>query len=860
MGAVLRFLCWRHARLHPGRAALGASAVGLGVALYVAIDVANLSVRTALRDTARALAGKAELTVTRAGGLGVEQSVLERVRAVPGAIAAPIVERMVALPDLGETNGLALGVAPRADAALRLYDLGQASDAGPGELAAVALAMLRPDAIVLTRRLAERHGLAPGDPVTVRASAVADVLVVGALLADEGPARVLDGDFALLGLGAAQRLFGMQGRLDRIEVGSAGPPAAELRADLEAALGPEFLVAPLERRNPLVEQALANIRSMAAMSAIALAVGFFLIYNSVSMAVLERGRTIGTLRAVGATRAAVVQALTLEWALIGLVGSATGVALGWALARLLVTYTARTVNLFLISVEPAGGFSAPTALLALGAGTATAAGAALVPALACVRAAPVELLRPGTVRVRGRAHYLGLFALGALLLTVSAAAVTWAEQHLSAPALLVLSLVVFLALGLTGPQAMLWAARGARPLLRRSSGFLAWLAADGLAKEPHRTGVTVVAFGGAVGMLVASAALVRSFLVASERWMSTAFPFDLSINTTDLSMSLYDASGFDRSIAGLAQATPGVEAVYGVRSTVRPFRATEVLVVAIDLEGFVAMQRERAGAGPAHGLEDAEAFAALLAGEAVVVSDNLARLQGIGSGETIELATADGPRRFRVALTVEDYSWPTGTILLSLSAYQRWWRDDALSYADVRVSPGASQEEVRARLEAQLAERGRFFVYDVPQLREVARKSMEQSTALVNVQVLVAMAIGFLGIVNTLLISVLQRTREIGLLRAIGTTRAQVRAVVAGESLLLALCGTALGIVAGLLAARGLLQPFAAKVTGFLVPVAVPWRTLWLALALAPVLGLIASVLPARRAAGLPVCEALGYE
>lgn len=861
MRALLRLLCWRHARAHAGRALLGALAIALGVALYVALDVANQSVLSALQETARALVGKGLFTVTRAGGLGVEQAALQRVREVPGAIAAPVVEQMIALPELDESNVLALGVELSSDSALRLYEFEELGDAAPAELAALALAALRPDGIVLTRRLAERHGLAAGARLDVRAGAVQTTLVVGALLGDEGPARLLDGNFALLGLGTAQRLFGMQGRLDRIEVGSAGPSASELRARLEEALGSEFAVAPLRRRNPLVEQAVANIRSMSAMSAIALAVGFFLVYNSVSMAVLERARTIGILRAVGASRRGVVQALTLEWAAIGLVGSAAGVMLGWALARLLVSYTARTVNLFLISVElTGGGLSWPTAAIALVAGTATAAGAAFLPSLASVRAPPAELLRPSAARTRALARYRRLFALGALSLALTAAAVTWAEPWLSARALLVLSMLVFLALGLTAPQAMLWTARAARPLLRRSSGFLAWLAADGLSKEPHRTGVTVVAFGGAVGMLVASAALVRSFEVASERWMAEAFPFDLSINTTDLSQSLYDTSGFDASILDLARATPGVAAVYGVRSTVRPLRETEVLLVAIELEGFLAMHRERGSTGRAHAIEEAGALPAMLAGEAVVVSENLARLEGLRQGDVIELATAEGPRRVRVACTMEDYSWPTGAILIDHGVYRRWWKDEALSFGDVRVAPGASQEAVRAELEAQLAARGRFFVYDVPQLVDVARKSMAQSTALVNVQVLVAMAIGFLGIVNTLLISVLQRTREIGLLRAVGTTRGQVRAVIAGEALLLAFAGTALGVAAGLLAARGLLQPFAVKVTGFLVPIAVPWGTLGVALAAAPVLGLLASLLPARRAAALPACEALRYE
>jgi putative ABC transport system permease protein len=156
--------------------------------------------------------------------------------------------------------------------------------------------------------------------------------------------------------------------------------------------------------------------------------------------------------------------------------------------------------------------------------------------------------------------------------------------------------------------------------------------------------------------------------------------------------------------------------------------------------------------------------------------------------------------------------------------------------------------------------RGTIFVYELADLQRIARDAIAQSMALANMQVLIAIVIGVLGVVNTLLISVLQRTREIGLIRAIGMTRRQASRIVVLEAFFVSIIAGIIGILGGILAGWFPLRAFALAVTGFDTPVVVPWVHALAALLVAVIIGLLASMIPARRAARVNVLQAIGYE
>ncbi len=857
MRALLRFFSLRHLARHPVRTLLGAMSVALGVALYVSIDTANTSIAEAFEKSVGDLAGKAELQVTTAEGVGVDEGALARLRGVPGAIAAPVIQRAVTFPELKDPQVLAIGVDFASDAQVKMYAFeGQGQD--PKAFIAAAFV---PNAIILTKRYAERNGVTKGAKLKAATPRGLATLVVTGLMEDTGPARAMGGNVAILPMGAAQQLFGLKGRFDRIEVAPDGATGAELTQRVNTALGPGYDVRPLSRKNTSVEIALARLRSMVVISAIALVVGLFIIYNSVSISVVERVREIGILRSIGARRGQILATVVMEWAVVGALGSAAGVAGGWALSQLLVTRASRGVNMLYFSVKVEDVvFSWHGALVAVAAGTLTAAGAAFFPGIAAMSVTPIDLLRQGTYQYRQAPRFRAAFFAGSALLVAGVVLLLTAGSRMPPNALLAITTVDFFAIALCGPQCTVWLASASRPLLWRFFRIEGSLAADDLAKFPARTGLTVAAFGGAIAILVTSTALISSFQAATSRWMEVAFPFDLTVNASDLSTSFYSTSAFGEEILEQVVKVEGVGAAYGVRSRTIPWGDLEIMAVSVDMDGFFEMHRAHGTRGGPLDFDRPDVRASLASGAGVIISENLAALDERKAGDEIELATPAGGRTFRVLGVVEDYSWPLGTILLDRAAYRAIWDDPTLTYVDIRLSPGADPDATRARLANALKDTSTVFVYSVPQLQAVGRSAFDQVLSLTRIQVVLALIIGFLGIVNTLLISVLLRTREIGLLRAIGATRAQIRRGVVVESIMIAVAGSALGVGAGLAGAAWPIRLFILRMAGFWFPLAIPWGDIALSIAAGALLGVVASLLPSRRAASLNVLDAISYE
>ncbi|MCC2670642.1 MAG: hypothetical protein K0Q72_3113, partial [Armatimonadetes bacterium] len=556
---LFRTLGLRYLRANRFRAVLGLVAVALGVALFVSSRTMITSARASMQETVRSLAGSAEWQVTRGRSLGVEEALAERIRAVPGAIAAPVIQASVPLRAPKGGTLLLLGVDFSSDSLLRLYRFEGKAATSPEQFAMMAFV---PNGIVVARSFAARYGLAAGSPVQVETKDGLRTLLVTGVLADEGPARVMNGSFAVMELHAAQALFGRPGFVDRIEV--AHVPRERLQS-----LCPGCSVLPAARAGSMTEDALARIESLVAISVIGLLVGLFIIYNSVQISVVQRLKEIGTLRALGATRRQVLGLFLLEWTALGLLGSAAGIALGWALARVLLRTAGRSLNAIVPLLDFHQVVLTPdTAVAGLALGCGTAFAAAFLPAWGATRISPVELLRSHGYRL---AHGYGAAAAAGALMMAIGLGLT-ALIRFSTTAGLVSIALVFTGLALVLPQLLLWAARAARPLLQRLFRLEGYLAADNLAKFPQRTALTAVTLGGALAMMVATATLVGGFQVATAQARSETFPFDFAIMATDLSSgSIYSGRAVPARLLEEVRRVPGVELAYGIRTVFAEF-------------------------------------------------------------------------------------------------------------------------------------------------------------------------------------------------------------------------------------------------------------------------------------------------
>jgi putative ABC transport system permease protein len=848
MRALLRYFSARYLKRHPVRVFLSVMSVALGVALFASIDVSNTSTEAAFRRTATALAGNSQLQVVRSRSNGVSEDVLKKIDAVPGLQAAPVLQLSATVP--GSPDGLLLmGLDFGREASFRLWDVAE------GEKPQVnPLAFLAGDVILISRSFADKHKLKIGGGFKIDTPTGPRPVLIGAIFKDEGPARIFGGNIAVMPLKTAQRLFRRPGSVDRIEILATGDVDGAARR-LREALGPDYVVRPPPQSNSFLDEAMTRLRALLGVGVVALLVGVFIIYNSVSISVVERIREIGTLRAIGATRKQIFGVIVLEWVILGFIGSAAGLGIGVGLAKALIRIWTKEVNQVTMVVDVTQLHVLPrTVIGSLILGTLTTLVAAFHPAGSAMSISPIDMLRQGLFTMRAAKGYARSFVIGVVFLAISLALLTEPLRFENVG--LVDSFFAFLGAALVMPQMTLWATRAASPLLRRVSELIGFLAADNIAKYPQRTALTVIALAGALAMMVSSSSIVAGLKVRSSEWMDDALPFDCTINSIDYGSTIYSNATLPEEVPGVVGSVEGVDFSYGVRAVLQEYGERDVMLFAINMDGYAKMQAARGR----QGFVREGTLPDLVSGKGMVVSENFAMLHGLKKGDSIELATPAGPRRFEILTTYEEYAWPQGAIYLHRPVFESIWNDPSVTYLDVKFKAGADPAEVRRRIVDRLKEKHSLFVYDVNDLKHVSETIMDNTLVLMNVQVALAIVIGFFGIVNTLLISVMQRTREIGLLRAVGMTKRQVGAMIVIESSFIALIGAVLGVALGLAGARWPLALHVAQVAGYWLPLHVPWATIGVALGAAVLIGAVASILPARRAAGIQVLDAITYE
>jgi putative ABC transport system permease protein len=848
MKTLLRYFSSRYLRRHPFRVILSTMSVALGVALFASVDISNTSTEAAFRDTSKKIGGNAELEVVRSQRAGVDEPVLKLIDSVGGIKAAPVLQLSTTVPG-SKGMLLLLGLDFTREASFRLWDVaeGEKPEVNP-------LLFLGGDVILVSRSFASTLGLKLGSVFKIDTATGPRPVRVGAIFKDAGPAQVFGGAVSVMPLKTAQRLFRRDGTFDRVEVIVSGEVDAAARR-LREVLGADYVVRPRPIRDSFLDEAMMRMRMLLGIGVVALLVGLFIIYNSVSISVVERVREIGTWRAIGATRLQIFAVILVEWMILGLLGSAAGLGIGIVLSKLLMGIWTREVNQVTMIVQISRVAVLPrTVMGSLGLGTLTTLFASYFPARAAMSITPIEMLRQGIGAQGATQGYARALVAGLLSIGLSVYLMAGAPEFDGVG--LVGGFFAFLGAALLMPQITLWGSRAARPLFLRLFRFLGFLAMDNVSKFPQRTALTVVALAGALAVMVSSSSIVTAIKVRTAGWMEDAFPFDCTVRTSDFAATPFVNATLPEEVPARVESSEAVDFAYGVRTTLEKYGENDVMVFAIDFDRYERMQRLRGRSGVVlpGTLPD------LLSGKGVIVSRNFSALYHVQPGKSIDLGSPKGVNRFRVLGTYEEYAWPQGTIFIHRPVFERLWDDPGISYLDIKFKPGVDRSQAQDVLARALNDKHSLFLYDVARLRKLSDDVMDNTLSLLNVQVALSIIIGFFGIVNTLLISVMRRTRELGLLRAVGMTRGQVSAMILIEAIFMAAVGAVLGILLGLAGARWPLAIHVEQVGGYWLPLHFPWSTIGIALGTSLVIGAVASVLPARRAARINVLEAITYE
>lgn len=820
---------------HPLLPSLNILSIAVGVAVFLAIQIANRGALASFQNAVGVVAGRAHLEVR--GSL--PDGIFPAVAGFPGVRAAtPLVEGIVTLPgEPGEYLRI-LGVDPLTGQDLRAFELGSPDGA----------------ALDSSEWLRDRHAIAvaPARAATKRLDVFAGgrrVELTPRFVLTTGDAAVgSDPRIAAMDIGWAQELLDSVGRLTSIQILLEDPlRAAEVAEALRSVVPADATVAPPARRGSETEAMLAAFQlNLTALSLVSMVVGVFLIYNSLSAMVVRRRVEIGILRANGATRQEIAGLFLGEGMACGLAGSAVGIVLAGPLARLLAAPVGQTVSsLYAVMSIRDLAVSPDQIALAFFVGTAASLAAAWLPAREAAAADPARILHPGSASEQFSIRSRNWLAGGTAAL--AAAAVTaWAAYQGGGKFLGFASVGLLIAgFSMLVPSVVKLAAAAAK--------FPSWMVRLGiqqLVRSMHRSAVTIAALAVAAAMTVSVSVMIHSFRGSVSSWLESTLAADLFI--APAANEIIGLQSFvPQEAVAWARAHPGVRDTGTFREMSVPVDGAPAALGVV--EGGARGEWEFLAAleGAAEQFHEPET---------VVVSESFATRFGTRPGDRLTIAAPAGNVGFRVVGIVKDFTRDAGIIMVDRKNFGRHWDDVRVHSLALELRDPAGAGELAAEFRARFGREGAFSIYTNSELRGRVMEIFDQTFAVTSVLRAIAVVVAVAGVLLSLTTLVLEREREIGVLRSQGASPAQVRGLVFTEAAAIGLLASLVGVACGSAMAMVLTWVINKAFFGWSIELRYPLDVLaatplWIVPA-----AVAAAWLPAFRAARIPPAQALRCE
>ena len=784
----------------PLRCAATVGSIAIGIAVVIAIQLANESSLRGFEAALEVVSGRTSLEIVSPGGgmAEVELTTLGWLREY--GLVSPIIEANAWLRPPGAAAAgervRVLGVDILRDQSLRDYKLLKGVRREPIRKPAFLSLLTDPHTVVLTRVFADRHGLGVnGEVEAIIGDRVLSLLITG-LLDSVGPAKVLDGNFALMDIAGAQRVFERLGRIDRVDVrlwDGVDVDGAELA--IANRLPDGLSVQRPERRGRQVEAMLAAFHfNLTALSYIALLVGLFLVYNTISISVIKRRAEIGVLRMVGAPRRTIFCLFLGEAVSLALAGCVIGAPLGWVLAQGAVSLTSSTVSRFWIAttatVPPLG---AEFVALAFAVGVPLAVVAAGVPAAEASRLTPLAAVR-NEIELQTRARLKRRFLVGPLVLFGIGAFLSTCGPVNGLP---VFGLFAALAVVFGGALSIPMLLHGLRKI---PSGFWPpWLRVEGdLARGNIGAAIGRLAISGAalamsLAMMVAIAVMVNSFRETVIYWVGQTLQGDLFVSTT---ASARAAGGIGVSAVAeeTIEAHPAVIAIDGFYGVDVPY-GDSLVIVGSGRFDVLLRHGNLVFKVPSDGRA---AMAGAIGKNAVIVSESFSLKYAVEVGETLDLPTPDGSIPMEVVAIFYDYSNDRGLIMMDEAIFTRHFgapRPTGLTlYLRDGTDPGSVREELLAALGADRL----LFINTNASVRREVLRVFDSTFSITYALEAIAIFVSVIGVATTLLTLVLERRQEIAAFRLAGAERKHLQRMIMIEAGMLGAVSLGAGLLIGL--------------------------------------------------------------
>ncbi|MFK7800450.1 MAG: FtsX-like permease family protein [Anaerolineae bacterium] len=831
--------------------------VAIGVAMMVSIDLANSSATKAFELSTDAITGRATHRLI-GGPAGLDQEFYVQLRRELGYTnSAPVVEGFVNIPELGGQPYRLVGIDPFAEPPFRNYfgsGSGAAEGGGRFDQGALQTFISQPNTLFVLGSLADEYGVELGGEVTLDRAGENTTVVLAGLLdpQDESNRRALE-TIIFSDISTAQEILRLQGNLSHIDL------IAENESDLAAirAILPDGvrLENTTASSNAIQQMTAAFELNLTALSLLALLVGMFLIYNTVTFSVVQRRPMFAILRCLGVTGGQLFQLILVEAIILSLIGSLFGLLLGILLGRGMVGLITQTINSFYFVVNVRSVLIDPLSLArGVTFGVAAALIASFFPALEAYRTTPGSGLRRSTLesKVEGLLPRLVmawavLCGIGAILLALPGRNLVLAFAGLFA---------ILIGFALITPPVTVWLMRAAVRPMESLFGAIGRMAPRDINRSLSRTSVAIAALMTAVSVIVGVSIMIGSFRGTVVEWLNQTLQADVYVSPTSATANRVEGSLNPDVVADLTS-WPGI-------TTAATSRIVSVFVPQFEREMTLAgvsgdiSRGNRPYAWLPEGWTHDDVWEAIAAGEGIIVSEPLILREELSyPPEPITIETDSGPIDFPVVGVIYDYSSDQGMIWMGSEAYQQFWNDSEISTVAMFVEDGVDPDQMVDEMRKAFVGRQDLVINSNRSLRETSIEIFDQTFAITSALRLLATLVAFIGVLSALMSLQLERVRELGVLRATGMTLRQMWQLSLLETGLMGLVAGLIAIPTGFVLAWVLIYVINVRSFGWTLQMDLQPAYFLQALAVALVAALLAAIYPSFKLGQMVIATAI---
>jgi putative ABC transport system permease protein len=836
----------------PFRTAITILGVAVGVAVFLSIRLANQQTMMSFTESVDLVLGKAH-AVIRVEGMSFDERVFEKLHTLRNEIKAyPVVEGYGVESTSGEVVEI-IGTDLLQDSGIRDFSIKTVEK----DLKGLLKIILDPSGIILPENFVPGTRFAPGDTVQFLIKGKEKQLNVNAVLENKGIAKALNGNFALMDIAAAQIAFEKIGRLDRIDIQFLNPVDFETMQKKIAALLPSNMkVERPQRKNRQVEKMLQAFQyNLTALSFVALLVALYLIYNMIALSVVRRRVEIGTLRAIGATPTLVAMIFFLEAGVIGVIGSVLGIGLGYFFAQFSLDAVSLTVNnLYAPSYVTEVDFQwlqmGPYFIL----GVILSLVSALIPALDAATTPPTSVMRRGSYDLKLFRGNRGLNITAVLVVLLSAFCTQLPPiGHFPYFGFFSVFLII-LGVSLFSPSVLLWTRDRLHFYFKNRFGGEGLLACMNLSQNVGRNALAISSLAIAFMMVISMSIMVHSFRQTVIVWIDQTLRADLFVRVAGGRDIDYQHTLPSESVQKL-KSLKGIAAVDQFRAIDITHNDLPVVLATGDFSVLSQFGNLVIKSGPM-----AQELDRIMVGHnRALISEAFSLKHKVALGDSLELQTPTGPAQMEVAAIYFDYSRERGYIILDRTTFLKHYQETEINSFVIYLNDKTRLQSIRKEVLKTLKDH-RLIIRSNSELKQQVLEVFDKTFAITYSLEIIAILVAVLGLFNTLVSLILERKREIGILRFIGAFTGQIKRMVLIEAGILGMIGSVMGFVAGVIVSYILIFVINKQSFGWTIQVHFPVLFILGMVTLFWGVSLLSGLYPARLAAKLNPKEGVRVE